>query len=374
MLQRLKVLLVGDDAIHKIDISEAINCTGIGKVVHSSSNGNLALEWLMHSEANVVVLDAIIDGQSSIDILKSIKSQYNYMEVIMINDETPRSMEITLEGLKCGAFDFIQKKSDFGSLSNAAMNQLMVLFTQIIIKQTHLSNNQADFAGIEIKNSTVMEEKPERETKSTITRVNKFNPLLWDKAELILIAASTGGPAALQVLCKMFPEDFARPILIVQHMPAKFTRALAESLDRKCALSVEEARDGEIIEKEKILIAAGGIHSIVEKKGHDNIIRLKSGSPVNGVRPAADVLFKSCAQSYAGKNVLVVILTGMGNDGLEGLRAIKNNCNCYCMVQSEKTCVVYGMPRCVHEAGLADEVVDLHKIGARLCEFALGRR
>lgn len=373
-MEKLKVLVVNDNVIHKRSLIEAINSTGMGSVVHTSTNGTLALEWLVHNEVNIVMLDAVIQGKSNIDTLRSIKNQYPCTEVIMVSDGTPQGVAITLEGLQYGAFDFIPKMSApaCGNLADNTKNQLMVILAQVKIKQDSLINRQSNFKEMAVKRSTVIKEASYQEANNL--KVNQFNSLRWDTADLVLIAASTGGPAALEVLCGMFPADFEKPVLIVQHMPSEFTKAMAESLGKKCRLPIAEGKDGDIIRKRNIMISPGGIHMIVENtQGIDKIIRLENAPHVNGVRPAADVLFKSVANAYRGKKILVVILTGMGNDGTNGVKEIKTQCNCYCMVQSEKTCVVYGMPRCVYEAGLADEVVDLNDITPRVCQMALGR-
>ncbi len=366
-MEKFKVLVVDDDVMHRKNITELLKSTGMTCAVHASANGELAMEWLTHNEVNVVLLDAVIGGKSSLEFLKAVKDRYDSVEVIMINDGTPRGVQTTLEGLQYGALDFIQliPDADSGPIMEKTRNQLIVLFTQIKIRQSNLLNRLSDYQGSAL--ARVQQEEPKNEAAR---RVN-IPTAKWTQADLVLIAASTGGPAALEAICAKLPADFAQPILIVQHIPAEFTRALAESLGKKSKLPIVEGRDGDIIGQRKIILAPGGVHMVVaETKQAEKIIRLENTPHVNGVRPAADVLFKSCARTCAGKNILAVILTGMGVDGMDGVREIKKQCNCYCLVQSEKTCVVYGMPRCVHDAGLADEVVDLNDMAGRICKIA----
>jgi two-component system chemotaxis response regulator CheB len=192
--------------------------------------------------------------------------------------------------------------------------------------------------------------------------------------DLILIASSTGGPVALETIFKELTKEIQIPILVVQHMPREFTNVLAQTLNKKCALTVEEAKEGEVISKGRILIAPGGVHMTVTSVGSLRKVHLRNSPYVNGVRPAADVLFKSIAQNYPGSRVLTVILTGMGSDGLAGVEELKKNCNCYCMTQSKDSCVVYGMPKSVFEAGLSDEIVELQDIAMRLKQLVLSRR
>lgn len=368
-MEKLKVLIVDDDFRHRKTLSEIVEKTGMGIVVRTSSNGSLALEWLKHYEVNVVLLDAVLSGDSSLDVLKNIKKGSAAVEVILLSDGSPLSVETTLAGLKCGALDFIQifSGSESEIHEDAVKSRLMILFGQIKIKRSFHTLRLSDASDFRSPTTSTS-----RESQKDVAA--QFDALRWNQADLVLIAASTGGPAALEVVCSSFPSDFAKPVLIVQHIPAEFTRALVESLNKKCRIHIAEGRDGIVIGKRSFLIAPGGVHMVVQNsRGTEKTIGLENTPYVNGVRPAADVLFKSIARAYEGKNILVVILTGMGNDGMSGVMEIKKKCNCYCIIQSENTCVVYGMPRCVYEAGLADEVVDLPNITPRICEIVSGR-
>ncbi len=174
----------------------------------------------------------------------------------------------------------------------------------------------------------------------------------------VLIAASTGGPNALTRLLSDLPADLNLPVLIVQHMPSGFTENLARTLNRSCALDVSEAKDGETIRSKHVYIAPGGFHMEVTA---DGTISLNELELVNGVRPSADVLFSSVARNYSGKKIIACVLTGMGSDGLEGVRQLKSNCRCYCITESEESCTVYGMPRVINEAKLSDRQTTIDK-------------
>lgn len=192
--------------------------------------------------------------------------------------------------------------------------------------------------------------------------------------ELVVIASSTGGPTALEKIFEHLPEDIDVPILIVQHMPPEFTRVLAQTLDKKCSIEVKEGVDGDVVKPGRVIIAPGGRHMTVSSaKGFGNEIRLLDTPYMNGVRPSADVLFHSVAKEYKGKGILAVILTGMGNDGTQGIREMKEECSCYCITQSESSSVVYGMPKCVYESGLSDEVIELKEIAFRMYQIVRGK-
>jgi len=177
--------------------------------------------------------------------------------------------------------------------------------------------------------------------------------------DIILIAASTGGPSALEFIVTDLPASLPVPILIIQHMPEHFIETMAKNMDRKSKLKVKVAQDGEIVTAGTVYIAPGGTHT---KLGIRKKIMLDASPPIGGLRPAADVLFESVANTIAVKKALVIILTGMGSDGCDGIAELKKKKDCYCVVQSEQTCVVYGMPRVVAEAGFADSILDLDQI------------
>jgi two-component system chemotaxis response regulator CheB len=194
---------------------------------------------------------------------------------------------------------------------------------------------------------------PSKKFKENIKR-SKFKP------DIVLIAASTGGPLALESILAGLREDFPVPILIVQHISPHFTESLTHNLNKKAHLTVKVAEEGETLAAGTAYVAPGGFHMKLNKR----TIKLDDSPPINKVRPAADVLFESVSVAYAENKVLAVILTGMGVDGEKGIARLKENCECFCLVQSEETCVVYGMPRAVVDSGLADIVIDLDQIPA----------
>lgn len=205
--------------------------------------------------------------------------------------------------------------------------------------------------------------------------MSRYKPEPGFTPELLVLAASTGGPVALEQIIGALKKDFAIPIVVVQHMPKHFTTAFANALDRKSELSVKEAQDGDVLKAGMVYIAPGGCHLKLNQK-RKLTLSLSDDDLINGVRPAVDVLLWSLAESRFIDDILVVILTGMGSDGLAGLKDLnkrdlnKKNLNkkkrVYCIVQDEVTSIVYGMPQRIVEAELADEVLPLSKIAARL--------
>jgi two-component system chemotaxis response regulator CheB len=185
---------------------------------------------------------------------------------------------------------------------------------------------------------------------------------------VVAIGVSTGGPNALKSVIPRLPRGLGVPILLVQHMPATFTKALAEALDRYSELDVREAQAGEPVLADTVYLAPGGVHMVVRSErgamGPRLVIDLDDSPPVNSCKPSVDVLMLSLAKVYGAK-VLTVIMTGMGNDGQAGVAALKKNGG-YCLSQTEESCVVYGMPRAVDETGLSDERVGLEQLAERI--------
>ncbi|HCC06774.1 MAG TPA: chemotaxis protein CheB [Clostridiales bacterium] len=192
------------------------------------------------------------------------------------------------------------------------------------------------------------------------------------KPEIIAIASSTGGPSALRKICAKLSEKINIPIVIVQHMPKGFISAFAESLNVISRLQVKEAKEGEKLESGVIYIAPGGIHMLINNEKIYKIIRMEDSKSLNGVKPAADRLFMSISDTYKGKDILAVVVTGMGRDGTIGVQYIKSNCNCYCITESKKTSVIYGMPKSVFDAGLSDKEVDLDNIADEINKIVIG--
>jgi len=189
--------------------------------------------------------------------------------------------------------------------------------------------------------------------------------------DVVAIGVSTGGPSALAELLPKLPSDLRVPVLIVQHMPARFTASLASSLDRRSKLRVFEAEEGRPLRAGEVLVAPGGKHLTVAVNDSEPFVRLTTSQPVSSFRPSVDVLFASIAESLPGRS-LCLVMTGMGADGLAGVKAVRARGG-WCIAQNQASCAVYGMPRSVIEAGQADEVLALDELPARIVEIARTR-
>lgn len=390
-MEKLKVLVVDDTIIYRRIISEAVAATDIAEVKHSASSGYLALERLQQGKYDVVLLDVNMPEIDGWETLKKIKASWPELPVIMLCASGSENIKTKSEFSKNIVENFVIKplEDKFSKNIDILRNNLLYMF-----KKIHLRRNSNDIVSKDVVSkydvskdtelndfassnfvfgrdssrgrSFKINHRKELDVKTKSGLDSKDLKKRLTGIDLLLVASSTGGPSALEKLFASFKENINVPLLIVQHMPPKFTNILAKSLDKKTNIFFTEAQEGDVIKPGQGIVAPGGMHMMVVSDKSLKKIVLSKTEHVNGVRPAADVLFKSVAQEYQGARILAVILTGMGCDGLEGVRELKEKCFCYCITQSEKSCVVYGMPRCVYESGLSDEELEVENMAERI--------
>lgn len=336
MFQKIRVLVVDDSAFMRKMVGDMLNSEFDIEVVDVARNGEDAIEKVKKLNPDVITLDVEMPILNGLEALREIR-KISGAQVIMLSSLTSEGSSITIDALRFGAFDFVQKPSGSISLDiEKVKNDLAekIRYASATLKKSKMT----------VKRETNLHIKP-------ASRPNGAN-----KLEAILIGASTGGPRVLFDLITELPENLNLPVFVVQHMPAGFTKAFAERIDKSCKLKVQEASNKQHILPNNVYIAPGGYHMLVD----NNIIRLDQSPQIHGVRPAVDKLFISAAQSYKGK-LLGCILTGMGRDGAEGIRSIKK-AGGYCIAQDESTSTVYGMPKAAYETGCLDLVLPMDKI------------
>jgi two-component system chemotaxis response regulator CheB len=268
----------------------------------------------------------------------------------MVSSLTKGGANVTMQALNAGAVDFVTKPSGTISLD---MEKVADELRQKIIAASKASMKNA--YGPVDGALTERVQSPPIPAQSHAPRKDALR-----KPELLVVAASTGGPNALQEVIPALPDDFPLPVLVVQHMPSGFTTSFASRLNELSELDVIEACDGMPVWRGTVIIAPGGYHLIVDRTQKDLVCWLTETPPVRSVRPAADVLFASVSEVVGG-NVITVVLTGMGKDGLDGARLLRAK-GAYVITESKETCVIYGMPGVINEAGLSDEVLPLYSI------------
>ena len=367
----LKILIVDDSVFYRQLLSSLINdMPGAGKV-STASNGKIAVEKVNLNPPDLVLMDMVMPEMDGLETLKIIKASHPDVTVIMISGADKISAELTMKALEAGALDFVPKpQEDSAQVAEKALKETLAPLVAIVrtrkyrrtVQQISTVNKTGDLSG-----------GPESKITGPDDGVCVQNSLP-DKVDIVAIGVSTGGPNALKKIIPGLPADFPVPILAVQHMPPKFTASLAESLDRLSAITVVEGALNQAVKNGVMYIAPGGIHMVVRQAGAvGKVLGLTDSPPVNNCRPAVDVLFRSVGLVYP-KNILTVILTGMGSDGAAGVSAIRRKGG-YCLVQDRESAVVWGMPGAVVEKGEADEICPLHRMAARISEIvSKGRR
>lgn len=343
----IKTLIVDDSIAYRKILTEVANKFQEIQVIGSAPNGAIALKKLEGSSIQLVLLDVFMPEMDGVETLKHIRKDFPKTLVIMVSGQTTRNADITVRALEMGAIDFILKPK--GKSPEESMSQLKRDF-QSILQLVRIKLNLQSF-GPSIAKGTY--KKPMISGLKKVSQAGSYG--------VVAIGSSTGGPEALGKVIPNLSADLSVPVVMVQHMPPVFTRFLAESLDKKSRLNVVEGKEGMELKPGCVYIAPGGKHMTVRSFEGKKILGLNENPPENSCRPAVDVLFRSLTSSYTTSNVLAVILTGMGQDGLNGVKALKRQ-GCYCITQSAATCVVYGMPRAVDEAGLSDKSLPIDSI------------
>jgi two-component system chemotaxis response regulator CheB len=351
MPEPIRVLIVDDSAVVRRAVTDALSDEPEIRVVETASNGRVALEKVAKLGPEVLILDIEMPEANGFDVLRVLKREHPQVRTIMFSTLTQRGASQTVEALALGASDYITKPTSL-SLAGGQRGYREVLkeiAAELIPKIKQFRPGAWEAGGGRAAT-------PAGPARYSLARVARMAP------EAVAMGVSTGGPEALSKLLPGFPKAFPVPIVIVQHMPPLFTRLLAERLDRGCELKVIEGREGMVLEPGTAYIAPGDYHLTLRRKDTRVVIALNQDAPENSCRPAADVLFRSVVEAY-GPRAIGVILTGMGQDGLRGLRAMKKEGGVV-LAQDQATSVVWGMPSFVVHEDLADEVVSLDRMSS----------
>ena len=366
--QKLRILIVDDTAVYRRILTEVVESFQQDYEVSACPSGRLALNRLDQSPADLVLLDVEMPEMSGLETLRVIRRKHPATSVIMISGTSSAAASYTLDALAQGALEFIRKPE--GSDAEASRAELRDLLRPLMRHvQTRMNLRSAGGSGEAPVAAASPATAPAFPPPAAAPRPQPRQGPRPTRFDVLGLGVSTGGPNALGELIPALPANLGVPVLIVQHMPPMFTASLAEHLNRNSHLPVAEAVEGEQVLANRVYIAPGGKHMVIRSKGEGEpfIIGLNENPPENSCRPSVDVLFRSMAAHYDG-NILAVIMTGMGTDGCEGVRALKRK-GCVCLTQSEETCVVYGMPLAVDEAGLSDERVALPHLASRIARM-----
>jgi two-component system, chemotaxis family, protein-glutamate methylesterase/glutaminase len=342
MSERIRVLVVDDSALMRKLIPAILARESSIEVVGTAMDGAFALKKIEELKPDVVTLDLEMPRMDGMETLRLIMRRAP-LPVILFSTHSKEGGYATFKALAMGAVDFLAKPKDASSHLDEIADQLIA---KIKVAKRAVGR---------ILPPAVIEETapPKKATRAALP-----------PRRVIAIGISTGGPNALQFVLSQIPADFQSAIVIVQHMPEGFTEMFAKRLDECCALEVHEARSGDLLLAGRVLICPGNRHMMVRRMPRGDMVILSDGPPVNGHRPSADVLFHSVAQEF-GLTTVGILMTGMGDDGAEGLGAIKA-AGGMTIAQSEDTCVVSGMPRAAILKGYANKIVPLDGLSAYL--------
>jgi two-component system, chemotaxis family, protein-glutamate methylesterase/glutaminase len=333
--RKIRVLIVDDSRFVRQAVARMLNTEDI-EVVGQAADGKQGIEKARELQPDVVTLDVQMPRMGGLETLERLMEEAP-LPVLLLSSLTSEGAEVTLRGLELGALDFVDKSTAKGQMN------LLSLAEELRAKIRALAGS------------------PRRPRPSgPPTDIPVAFPRLATRALVVAIGTSTGGPTALQAVIPRLPKDFGAAVVVVQHIPVGFTRYLADRLAQRSALPVEEARDRDKVRPGRVLIAPGGVHMKLVQRGDAVEVRLDEEPRSSLHRPSADVLMASVAEVFGSRSVGVV-LTGMGTDGAVGLGAIRK-AGGRTLVESEETCVIYGMPKAAIDAGVVDRAVPLPEI------------
>jgi two-component system chemotaxis response regulator CheB len=387
----VKVLVVDDSGFFRRRVSEILSSDTTIQVVGTATNGKEAIEQALALKPDVITMDYEMPMMDGITAVRHIMQRCP-TPVLMFSSLTHEGARVTLDALDAGAVDFLPKNFEDISRNPDKVKQMLC-------EKVHsISRSNRRFGGFGSTHSTTA---APASTSALATSSLRSSPTAAPAArpvpaparpgpaahaphhapahhaptspapkrkayKLVAIGTSTGGPVALQRVLTQLPANFPAPIVLIQHMPAAFTKAFAERLDKLCRISVKEAEDGDILRPGLALLAPGGKQMMVDGRG---AVKILPGDERLNYKPCVDITFGSAAKSY-GDKVLAVVLTGMGADGREGARLLKQG-GSHIWAQDEASCVIYGMPMAIVKADLADAVYSLDDIGRHLVEACL---
>jgi len=351
----VKVLVVDDSGFFRRRVIEMLSGDSRLEVVGQSADGREAIRKTQELKPDVITMDIempVMDGITAVRRIMAIQPT----PILMFSSLTHEGAQSTFEALEAGAVDYLPK--NFHELSNKRDEVTRLLCSRV------WSVGQAG-AKRPPSVSTASPAPARRATGSTIPALNRTTPSASKGSfKLLAIGSSTGGPVALQEVLTKLPGDFPLPIVLVQHMPGSFTQAFAKRLDQMSKIEIREAQDGDQLKPGLALLAPGGKQMLIEGRGDTLRIRITESEPGQNYKPCVDVTFSSIAKVMPSKT-LAVIMTGMGADGREGSRVLKQGGSTI-WAQDEATSVIYGMPMAVAEAGIAEKILPLPDIATQI--------
>lgn len=349
MIDKIKILVVDDSAFMRKSLSLMLGSDSDIEIIGTAKDGQEGLELAHKLKPDLITLDIEMPRMDGLTALQRIMKECP-TSVLMVSSLTTEGADATLRALELGAVDFIPKEMSYVSVNIVKIKEELIRKVKVIVKEKAIKSRLVKLRTVTSKTTPELQK---------VVSPRGGIPKLGFKA--VAIGISTGGPLSLQKVIPLINENLNVPMFIVQHMPPKFTKSLADRLNSLSKITVKEAENGEIIKDNLCYIAPGGFHMTFKKQINGSTVINITEEPSDTLhRPSVDVMMNSLVDLY-GKNALCIIMTGMGKDGLEGIKKLKMNGG-YAIAQDEESCVVYGMPKAIVDSNLADVISPLENI------------
>lgn len=398
-MPKKKILIVDDSALMRRVLCDIINSDDRFEVADMATDGAEGFKYIVAHEYDAVVLDVYMPRMTGLQMLKELQKSNVSAKVMMASTTTSEGARETIDALELGAIDFIKKPENVADARHEEFRTRFLSILDVVAnsrgipRHTVIRNKPGDANGVKTPTFTSrydvnfhtrgesdmarLRNAEQAKAQATVShahatsvprqqgdvKIKPYTPVNGNK--IVAIASSTGGPRALQDVIPRLPKNLNAPVLLVQHMPKGFTASLAERLNETSEIIVSEAKEGDILEKGHVYIAPGGYHMKVIKKGALYNITLSDEPPREGVKPCANYMYESLADSGYDE-IVCAVLTGMGADGTAGIEALNNKKKLFVVAQDEESCTVYGMPKAIAGTGLCNSVVPLDSIANQI--------
>lgn len=370
-----KFLIIDDSALMRRVVSDIIKQNSEYEVLDMAVDGVEGLDRLVSHPGfyDLVILDINMPKMNGIEVLEMLQKNRMHEAVVVVSTVAKEGAKETIRALELGALDFVTKPENFYEVKGEGFKTKMVNMIELVtgkdLNRNRLTSVGSSDIKVPLKNMMMLpkrnrqtEQAAARETVDIDAVVKSVGTVKRGKSKLVAIACSTGGPKSLQHVIPNLPGNLDAGVVLVQHMPKGFTASLAMRLNSISKIQVSEAKDGDVIEKGHVYIAPGGMHIRIERQSGKHIIKYHDVPAVEGLKPCANIMYESLKNTDYDE-ITCAVLTGMGADGTKGIQSLSDaHRNIYVIGQDADTCVVYGMPRALAEAGLTNEVQPLEKI------------
>lgn len=364
------ILVVDDSALMRRLISDIIKSDERFVISDIASNGLEAFDLVtLHPQKyDAILLDINMPKLSGIGFLEQLNKLHIKHKIIMVSTLAKEGAKETIRCLELGAFDFVTKPESYIQAKDNSFRDKILETLCLALNMEY--QRQAIHKYEEVKFSDRIGISTTRKLKELTGKPVMKQPFIKSNCskKIVALACSTGGPKALQQVIPMLPENLDAPVIVVQHMPEGFTNSLASRLDEMSKMKVKEAEHGEIVKKGTVYIAKGGRQLHLVRKGDAYQLQITDEPPRNGLKPCADIMYESLLNANY-EEITCVVLTGMGGDGTYGIKQLNDKKNIYVIAQDEATSTVYGMPKIVAEAGLADEITPISEVASAIAKI-----